>query len=184
MRIRTYPEAILRKVSEEVPVNEISDYFDLMEAMEKVIIDFNALGLAAVQIGELTRIVGIMSEVTKKPYFMINPKIIQSGGTQIGPEACLSFPNVVVNITRKSYIKVEYYTKTGELKTEELMGKEAIVVQHEIDHLNGVTLYQSAPQAMRGSITRKLKVGRRRLAKYDKFQRRLKKFSEPNTVNK
>ena len=54
------------------------------------------------------------------------------------------------------------------------MGQEAVIIQHEIDHLNGITLIQSAPKAMRGQIMRKLKIGSRKMAKYMKSQKRLK----------
>ena len=109
---------------------------------------------------------------------MINPKIIDRGGVMVGPEACLSFPNVLVNIKRNSWIKVQYLNQKGEEKTDEYMGQEAVIIQHEVNHLDGITLYESAPKVMRNKIMRKLKVGTRRMAKYAKSTKRLKRIGE------
>lgn len=176
--IKTYPSAILREKSEDVDISNLEAYKELIESMEKVIMDFEALGLAAVQIGQPVRIIGIKPSGAKKPKFMINPRIVHRGGMMIGPEACLSFPNVLVTIRRNSYINVSYYDLEGNEQSEEVMGQEAIIIQHEIDHLDGVTLYQRAPRAERNRLMRKLAVGRRKLAKYLKFQNHKKQLNE------
>jgi peptide deformylase len=165
--IKLYPTKILREKCKEVTKEELndSDAKDLIETMRKVIIDFQAHGLAANQIGIDTRIIGIMSEGETTLRFMINPEIIEQKGTWIGPEGCLSFPNVLVDIKRSSYIKVKYIDIENKEHIEELTEREAIIVQHEIDHLNGITLMQRAPKAMRGQIMRKLTTGKRRIKK-------------------
>jgi peptide deformylase len=181
--IKTYPNPILRKKCEEILVEEIPSYEDLMKTMKEIIVDFDALGLATNQIGEEIRIIGISpraegNKIYSEPKFMINPKITKKTGLQIGPEACLSFPGVLTDIKRASWIKVKYLDQKGKEQTEELIGQEAIIVQHEIDHLDGITLIHSAPRVSRGQIMRKLTKGKRDLKKYQKRMQRLNKIGQ------
>jgi len=177
--IKTYPNKILRTFCQEVPKNAISDYDGLIETMEKVILDFNALGLAANQIGEDVRIIGICPDGENSLRFLINPVIIETGGAEIqGPEACLSFPGVLTTIKRPSAVKVKFFNEEAEAQEEEFFGKEAVIIQHEIDHLDGITLVQRAPKVMRDQIMRQLKAGLRKMKKYRKVQNRLKRMGK------
>ena len=189
--IKTYPNAILRQKCEEVDEGDVFEFGELIRSMSKVITDFDALGLAAPQIGTAVRIIGIYprhyrvdknsvneDDIRKaqEPKFMINPKIVETNSTWIGKEACLSFPGVLVDVKRNASVKVEYIDQEGQPHTEDLFGEEAIIVQHEIDHLDGITLINKASQVHRGRIMRKLKVARRRMKKYAKMNKRLEKI--------
>jgi peptide deformylase len=98
----------------------------------------NGVGLAAVQVGALKRIVVIdLYEEGLNPFVIINPQIIEAKGIQIVNEGCLSFPNKFAQIERPAEITIEALNEKGE--KFKLTGKELLAqaISHEIDHLNG-----------------------------------------------
>ncbi len=96
------------------------------------------IGLAANQIGETKRIFVLKLKQGYKAY--INPRIIAARGKQILMEGCLSVPNVVVKRERNVDVKLLYQNEQGMQQFAIFTGVEAQAVQHEVDHLNGVTL--------------------------------------------
>ena len=127
-------DAILRKTSKEVrevtpKVKELID--DMLETMY----DSNGVGLAAVQVGILKRIVVI--DVGEGPLVMINPEVIKTEGSQTGDEGCLSVPGKAGQVTRPMQVTVRYMDEDGEqyeLEGEELLAR---AICHECDHLDG-----------------------------------------------
>lgn len=102
-------------------------------------------GLAAPQVGELVQLVVIDVDYTagrKNPYVLINPKIIVADGDEVeGGEGCLSFPGITVQVKRPSHVIVQAYDLDGDLMQYEAEGNLlAVCLQHEIDHLHGVTM--------------------------------------------
>lgn len=166
--IRTYPDPILIKKSEEFhPEAAMSAEFleATMKAMSQVIKDFEGLGLAAPQIGVSTQIICVSQGQNKEPKFYINPKVVDSFGSQISEEACLSLPGVLTTVKRKQAITITYLDKEIHENKEDVLGPEAIVLQHEIDHINGKTLMQTTSPALRGKANRDLKKGKAKLKK-------------------
>ena len=103
----------------------------------------NGVGLAAVQVGVLKRIVVIdVSEDGNAPIILINPEIIDKSGSQTGDEGCLSVPGKSGQVTRAMKVKVKAFNEKMELF--ELEGEELLAraIQHEVDHLDGI-LYTS-----------------------------------------
>ena len=140
MAIRTIREEgdeILKKVSR--PVEEIDEKLqmlidDMIETMHK----FNGVGLAAVQVGVLKRVVVIHIDYEKEePLILINPKIIKQKGEQVVEEGCLSFPNKFAKVVRPQEVTIEALDRNG--NTIKVTGKELLAqaISHEIDHLNG-----------------------------------------------
>ena len=127
-------DAILTKTSKEVKeitpkVKELID--DMLETMYEA----NGVGLAAVQVGVLKRIVVI--DVGEGPVVMINPQVIKTEGTQTGDEGCLSVPGKAGQVTRPMKATVLYTGEDGaeyELEGEELLAR---AICHECDHLDG-----------------------------------------------
>lgn len=127
-------DAILRKTSKEVKevtpkVKELID--DMLETMYEA----NGVGLAAVQVGVLKRVVVI--DVGEGPVVMINPQVIKTEGTQTGDEGCLSVPGKAGQVTRPMKATVRYTGEDGaeyELEGEELLAR---AICHECDHLDG-----------------------------------------------
>lgn len=140
MAIRTIREegdAILKKVSK--PVEEVNEKIlilakDMLETMHK----FNGVGLAAVQVGVLKRIVVIHTDYEKEePLILINPEIVKQKGEQTVEEGCLSFPNKFAKVVRPEEIIIKALDENG--KKIEIKGKGLLAqaISHEIDHLNG-----------------------------------------------
>ncbi len=135
--IREEGDEILRKKSREVEVvddkiRELLD--DMVETMHK----YNGVGLAAVQVGILKRIIVIDIYDGKGPLKLINPVIIKQKGEQEVEEGCLSFPNKYAKMLRPAEVTVEALDENG--KKIKIHGKELLAqaLCHEIDHLNGI----------------------------------------------
>jgi peptide deformylase len=70
---------------------------------------------------------------------MINPEILEfSKTTQVNEEGCLSVPDSFGNVRRSTWIKVKYSTPEGKILTKKFTGRNAVVIQHEVDHLDGI----------------------------------------------
>ncbi len=119
-----------REVKEVTPkiVQLIDDMLDTMY-------DQGGVGLAAPQVGILKRIVVI--DIGDGPLIMINPRIVETSGSQTGSEGCLSVPGKNGTVTRPMYVKAEFYDEDMELcmvEGEELLAR---AICHELDHLDG-----------------------------------------------
>jgi peptide deformylase len=130
------PAEVLRQVAPEV--GKISKKtLLLIDDMVRIMLRANGVGLAAPQVGILQRLIVIHPE-DMRPTALINPVIVKAEGEQIGQEGCLSIPGLYGDVKRYSYIEVEALDKRGRELTYELEGMPARIVQHEIDHLDGV----------------------------------------------
>ena len=137
-QIREEGDEILKKKSREVEViddkiRELLD--DMVETMHK----YNGVGLAAVQVGILKRIIVIDLYDDKGPMKLVNPVIIKEKGEQEVEEGCLSFPNKYAKMIRPAEVVVEALDENGKkvtIKAKELLAQ---ALCHEIDHLNGIT---------------------------------------------
>ena len=135
--IRENGDEILRKKSREVEAidEKIKELLnDMLETMHK----YNGVGLAAPQVGILKRVVVIDLYDDNGPLKLVNPKIVKQKGKQEVEEGCLSFPNVFENVKRHEKITVEYTDLEGKRKVKNVKGMEAVVIQHETDHLEGI----------------------------------------------
>ena len=135
--IREEGDEILRKQSREVEkvddkIKELLD--DMVETMHK----YNGVGLAAVQVGILKRVIVIDLYDDKGPIKLINPVIIKEKGEQEVEEGCLSFPNKYAKMIRPKEVTVEALDENG--KKIKIQGKDLLAqaLAHEIDHLNGI----------------------------------------------
>ena len=100
----------------------------------------NGIGLSATQIGLTHRI--FVMRVHGRERICINPEIIKSSDVLAEyDEGCLSFPGDQCTITRPDWVNVRYYTPQGEKIEDCLVGLEARCFQHELDHLNGITMW-------------------------------------------
>ncbi len=130
------PAEVLRQVALNIPKitkKSILLIDDMMRIMRKA----NGVGLAAPQVGLLQRLIVIAPE-GMRPTALINPKIVKAEGEQIGQEGCLSIPGLYGDVKRYDYIEVEATDRRGRELTYELEGMPARIVQHEVDHLEGI----------------------------------------------
>ena len=88
---------------------------------------------------------------------LLNPAIVDRGGEVTGEEGCLSIPGVFAPVTRAAWVKVEARSVDGQLLTLNARGLRARVLQHEIDHLDGVLFIDRVDPMVRDRIKRKIK---------------------------
>ena len=126
---------MLRKVADEIKISKKTDFTinEMMRIMRKA----HGIGLAAPQVGLSQRLI-VIAPPEYKPTALINPKIIKAEGEQIGQEGCLSIPGLYGDVKRFEYVEVEAIDRKGRELIFELDGLAARVVQHEIDHLDGI----------------------------------------------
>ena len=137
--VRKEDDEILRKRSKEVDVidDRVKELIkDMIDTMHK----YDGVGLAAVQVGILKRIV-VIDLYDEKPILkLINPVITKTKGKQEVDEGCLSFPNKYVKVVRPEEVTVEALDENGKKIKITGTGLLAQAISHEIDHLNGVIL--------------------------------------------
>lgn len=136
--IRQEGDEILKKKSKPVEVidNKIQELIeDMLETMHKK----DGVGLAAVQVGILKRVIVIDTyEEGTEPYVFINPEIVERKGERELDEGCLSFPNKFAKVVRPDQIKVKAIDREGKRITLTAKGLLAQAICHEVDHLEGI----------------------------------------------
>lgn len=133
--IRLEGDPILRKRSR--PVEEMTDRIKiLLDDMVETMNHADGVGLAAPQIGVLRRIVVI--DIGEGPIKIINPVFLETEGSYIDIEGCLSVPNKAGTVERPERVKIKYLNENWEEKTLEGTGFLAKAICHEIDHLDGI----------------------------------------------
>ena len=153
------PEIILRKKSETV--ESVNDNLRrLMDDMVETMYEAPGIGLAAVQIGVLKRVivVDVSKESNKKnPLFLINPEIkFMSENKLTYEEGCLSLPGQFAEIERPAECHIKYIDYNGKVKELKANGLLSTCVQHEIDHLNGVLFIDYLSKFKKEFIIKKL----------------------------
>ncbi len=136
--IRTMGDPILEKKSK--PITKVTDRTrELIDDMIETLIDADGVGLAAVQVGVLKRliIIDLNEEEDSEPIVMINPVIKEVSGEQEGYEGCLSVPGKTGIVTRPDHVVVEFLNEDMKPVTMEGNGLFARCVCHECDHLEG-----------------------------------------------
>ncbi len=142
LQLRYYGDPVLRKRAE--PVAEITEAErQLAEQMlETLYATGNGIGLAATQVGVLKRLIivdiGEEDDEEYEPLVLFNPELLSSDGEIVAEEGCLSIPDVTADVKRPESIVVEGVNLQREAIRIEADGLLARVLQHEIDHLNGV----------------------------------------------
>jgi len=171
------PDPLLKQVSK--PVEKIDEPLRaLMKNMVQTMYAEGGVGLAAVQVGVLSRVLvidvdyeiddhhhhhhdGHCDHVHVKntnPRYFINPEIVEFSKNRVPyNEGCLSFPGARSEVTRPSEVKVKYLDLDGREHSETMTGLLATCIQHEIDHLNGVTFVDHISKLKREMILKKIK---------------------------
>ena len=136
--IRIDGDPILRKTSREV--GEVNDRIKLLlDDMAETMYDAEGVGLAAPQVGILRRVIVVDPRDGQTGLVkLVNPEIIEKDGEQIGIEGCLSIPEFNATVKRPEHVKVKYLDEEGEEKIWDAHGFPAVILCHEIDHLDGI----------------------------------------------
>ena len=158
--IVTVPDPLLKKVSK--PVEKVDDELRaFMDDMLETMYAAPGIGLAAVQVGKLWRILvmDIASEDEEpNPIYFINPEITwTSVELNTYNEGCLSIPEQYADVERPAECKVDFIDYDGVEKEIHADGLLATCIQHEMDHLNGVVFIDYLSKIKRGMYVRKVK---------------------------
>src|SRR4051812_24119608 len=162
--VRKYGDPVLRSRALAV------DRFDeglVQEArrMGQVMHDALGIGLAATQVGVMHRVLVYRVEPDSPVAALVNPVMEwQSDDTEVAEEGCLSLPGVLVDVERPVHVRVRGADERGDGLVIEASGLEARVIQHELDHLDGVLILDRTPRDQRKQAMRAL---RERLAEED-----------------
>lgn len=143
------------------PVGELgSELRAEVERMIGIMRDGMGVGLAATQLGVLRRLLVFQAGPDCEPTALVNPAIEWlSEETAVAEEGCLSLPRVSMDVERAVHARVAGLDVDGEAVTVEASGLEARVLQHEIDHLDGVLILDRAPRDQRRGALRALREG-------------------------
>ena len=159
LKIIVAPDARLLKVSN--PVAQVNKEIQgLLNEMLEIMYKSNGIGLAAPQVGVLSRLV-VMDCSDKnnkrKAYKFVNPEVLsESPDTSEFEEGCLSLPTQFAKVTRPSTVEIKYQNESGKSIKDKFSGIEATCLQHEIDHLNGKLFVDHISKLKRNRIIKKL----------------------------
>ena len=144
--IRIFPDPVLKEKA--APVDKVTGAVsafldDLLETMRR---SPGGVGIAAPQVGVLQRIVIVDVSAHRRGsreqnhglLVLVNPEILAKGGKQIVREGCMSVPDYTANVERAQWVLVDALGPDGERKIIESIGFEAVAIQHEVDHLDGL----------------------------------------------
>lgn len=140
-KILKYPNLNLQIKSKNILFIN-NNIIQIIKDMIDTMYHYNGIGISAPQINILKNIIVInINEKYKQTLVTINPKIIYNKENIISSEGCLSFPGIFINIKRKKNIKIQFISIKNNIKIIKIDNLLSICLQHEIDHLNGITLY-------------------------------------------
>lgn len=153
IKIVLSPDPLLNQVCEPCDPLKDKSLKRLSKQMANMMYKNNGVGLAAPQVGVLKRMVVVdcdWDEDQRDPIVLINPEIVERRGEPVTDgEGCLSIPGITVPITRVPWVRVRYLDLNGEMWEIESDGLLGRCLQHEIDHLDGKTLFESCAPADR-----------------------------------
>ena len=161
LKIQRFPEPILRKKAAAVGhVTQVER--SILDDMAEIMYLSQGVGLAAVQVGidKQMAVIDIGQGLIK----MVDPVIINRGGLETQDEGCLSCPNVTVGVKRSRQVTVRFMNENGDLMELKASGLLARALQHEYDHIEGVTIVNRMGQVAKIAHRRHLK----KLAEQDK----------------
>ena len=155
--VRKYGDPVLR--TRALPVDRFDERLpEEVRRMGQVMHDSLGIGLAATQVGVVHRVLVYRVEADAPIAALVNPQIEWAGDeTEIMDEGCLSLPGVLVEVERPIHVRVRAHDEHGDALLIEASGLEARVIQHEIDHLDGVLILDRTSRDQRKEAMRILR---------------------------
>ncbi len=156
LQILKYPDPRLKLVAKHV------DRFDttlerLYTDMLQTMYESDGVGLAAIQVNVQQRLFTLdLSPTRDQPLCIVNPKILNNSGSVIWEEGCLSFPGIYAKVTRSAELTLEYCNIRNEKHILHAEGLLAVCIQHELDHLEGITFFDHLSSLKKRMIHNKL----------------------------
>ncbi len=160
LKIYEYPDPVLRKRTDRITTFD-ETLTKLVEDMAETMYNAPGIGLAAPQIGQSIKLIVVditeESDDEKEYMVMVNPVIIGHEGSQLDEEGCLSVPELTANVKRYKGITVSYQDIEGHTKELSTEDRFSVVLQHEIDHLNGVLFLDHLSSLKKNLYKKKVK---------------------------
>jgi len=155
--VRQYGDPVLRTRAR--PVDRFDDALrEQVRRMAELMVDALGVGLAATQVGVLNRVLVYRVHPQSPHATLVNPEIEWSGcEAEIMEEGCLSLPAIHVDVERQIHVRVRAHDEFGELVMIEASGLEARVIQHEMDHLDGVLVLDRISRQQRKEAIRAMR---------------------------
>lgn len=156
MDVLLHPSAALKQIAAQVDPTTETDLRDLCQKMARVMYEAPGIGLAAPQVGVLKRVIVYDLEDDGRPIALCNPQIVEFGDErEVDDEGCLSLPGISVPVDRPMTVVCEAVSLAGKPVRIEAAGLHARVLQHEIDHLDGVLIIDRAtPEERKAALVR------------------------------
>jgi peptide deformylase len=156
LKVRRYGDPVLRR--QALPIEEVTPEIRRAIAdMTETMYDEVGIGLAAPQVGIALRLIVVGDEQGTGVQALVNPMIVEEGGQATAEEGCLSIPGIFAPVTRSAWVKVEARDENGKPFAIAARGLRARVLQHEMDHLDGVLFIDRLDPVTRDRIKRKIK---------------------------
>ena len=163
IHILQFPDPKLKQTAK--PVTAFDPALKTLVAnMFETMYEAYGVGLAAIQLNIQQQIIVIdISHDQKSPLCLINPEITHKEGTILSDEGCLSFPGVYAKVERAKKVSVNYVDEQNNAHTLTAEGLLANCIQHEVDHLSGITFYDRLSPLKQELLRKKLEKIRRRM---------------------
>lgn len=157
--ILVYPAPELKR--ESLPVDEPGEDLErLLDDMTETLRSVDGVGLAAPQVGRNIRVlvvdIPLPESDERESYELVNPEIVSSRGFQMGEEGCLSVPGFFADVRRKNHVRVSALNRKGEPFTIDADGMLSRVLQHEIDHLDGILFFDRLRRLKRDVLLKQI----------------------------
>jgi peptide deformylase len=171
LTVLKYPNPLLKQRAHPVTRFD-TELGRLAEDMLQTMYIEGGIGLAAIQVGQLRRVVVMDlrdapgapgteveegdAELRRNPRVFVNPAIAASSGETVSEEGCLSVSDYTAEVRRAARVTLSFQTPAGEARQEEIEGLGAICIQHEIDHLDGLLFIDRLPPLKRQMVRKRL----------------------------
>jgi peptide deformylase len=156
LKVRRYGDPVLRRRA--LPIEEVTpEIRTIIADMTETMYDEVGVGLAAPQVGVSLRLIVVGDEEGKGVQALVNPVIVEQGGQATSEEGCLSIRGIFAPVTRALWVRVEARDQDGKPVTIAARGLRARVLQHELDHLDGILFLDRLDPVTRDRIKRKIK---------------------------
>ena len=156
LKVRKYGDPVLRRRAAEIK-DVTPELHKTIEDMVDTMYYEAGIGLAAPQVGISLRLMVVGHDEKREPRALVNPVIANRGGQVTAEEGCLSIPGVFAQVTRAEWVDVEATDLEGQPVKIHGRGLLARVLQHEIDHLDGVFFIDHLDPVTRDRIKRRIK---------------------------
>ena len=172
LKIVLVPSPKLRGKSRQVTEEEFGPELDAhMDRMLEKMYELNGVGLSGIQVNDPRAI--LVADVGSGPIKVVNPEIYEySEEKVVYTEGCLSAPGLRMDVERSKHIRIRFKTPVGENIDGTLSDLNAVVVQHEFDHINGINILDSVSNLKRSMYLKKLKKMQKKVLKKIKSYKR------------